>query len=99
MPRKKSKLEDRLIVKKESTWKKMSESERRRVFRYAERYKSFLSKAKTERKAVEEIVSAAEKERYVDLYSAERVKAGSGLLAVNKNKNVDLFVVGKKPIM
>ncbi|MCJ2556227.1 MAG: aminopeptidase [Candidatus Thermoplasmatota archaeon] len=95
---KKKKLEDRLMAKKESAWKGMSRTMRKKVFDYAEGYKSFLGKAKTERKAVNEIVSLAEENGFVEMDSAKDVRPGTRLYCVNRNKSAALFVVGKRPI-
>jgi aspartyl aminopeptidase len=96
---KKVKLEEKLSAKRESAWKGIRKSETKKVFQYAEKYMSFMGKAKTERKAAQEIVSAAKKEGFVELDSVKKVKQGSRLYKVNRNKTVALVVVGKKPIV
>jgi aspartyl aminopeptidase len=95
---KKLKLEEKLVTKKESAWKGMSKTMRKNVFDYAEGYKSFLGRAKTERKAVEEIVSLAEDNGFVEMDSAKEAKPGTRVYRVNRNKSVALFVIGKRPI-
>ncbi|MFQ6106096.1 MAG: aminopeptidase [Thermoplasmata archaeon] len=95
---KKPKLEEKLAAKKESAWKGMSKSMRKKVFSYADGYKDFMRRAKTERRAVEEIVSTAKREGFVELDSVEEVKPGSRLFKVNRSKSVALFVIGRKPL-
>ncbi|MFQ5909702.1 MAG: aminopeptidase [Thermoplasmata archaeon] len=93
---KKVKLEDKLTAKKESAWKGMSKTMRTKVFQYAEGYKAFIGRAKTERRAVEEIVASAEKEGFVELDSIEEVRPGARLFKVNRSKSLALFVIGRR---
>lgn len=65
---------------------------------FSEDYKAFLGNAKIERQAVKEVVKLAKEKGFKDLSDATTIKAGDKLYKVNKNKNVILFVVGKKPI-
>lgn len=95
---KKVKLEDKLAVKKETAWKGMSKTMKKKVFDFADAYKAFMGIVKTERKAVREIVALAEEKGFVELDSATDIKPGTGLYKVNKNKSVAVFVVGKKPL-
>ena len=45
-------LSEKLSIQKKSVWAKASATERKEIFALAERYKSFLDSAKTERLAV-----------------------------------------------
>ena len=53
-------LKEKLFSKPELVWDKISSKEKKQVFDLGERYKQFLSRAKTEREAVDEIISTAE---------------------------------------
>ena len=62
-------------------------------------YLDFLSKGKTERECVSESVKLAKKFGFKNLDSVKTLKAGDKVYAINKNKNIVLFIVGKKPLL
>lgn len=87
---------------RENAWEKYTEAQMKEVFSFNEGYKAFLSKGKTERACVREAVALAEKKGFVDLEAVIRsgrsLKAGDKVYAVNRDKNIALFVIGEKPI-
>ena len=71
------------------------------IMDYANGYMKFLSKAKTERVSVEEIVNLAKFNGFVSLdevIANGKLSAGDKVYSVNKTKAVALFVIGKNPI-
>ena len=70
---------------------------------FCEDYKDFISTGKTERLCVELALNQAKKNGYVSLdeviKSKQKIKAGDKLYRINKNKNILLFNVGKKPLV
>ncbi len=82
---------------KTNVYEVLSKEERKELEAYSKDYIDFLSTAKTERMATEEIVRQAEKAGYRELQKAidQGVKAGDKVYAVNKGKNVALFVLGE----
>ena len=86
----------------ESAWKKYSEKEVKAVYEYAKGYKEFLSDNKTERECCEFFAKEAEKNGYVNLNklvsSGKKLKTGDKVYAVNMNKEIILFNIGKDPI-
>ena len=95
MPKPKSKLSDKLVLKRESTWNRMDPKKRKTVFSYCEEYARFLSACKTEREVVRYLVRRAEKAGFKPLVMAKNVKPGDRFYAINKEKNVALVVAGK----
>lgn len=85
-----------------NVWEKYTAAECKKVDSFAKEYMSFLDKGKTERECVDNIVNIVEAEGYVELTKAikakKKLKAGDKIYAVNMNKNVCLFMIGKKPI-
>lgn len=79
-------------------WKNLDPAKKAALLAFNEDYKSFLSVSKTERLAVKASLALAETAGFVPLSSVTAVKPGDRLYAVNKNKNLALFVVGKKPL-
>jgi aspartyl aminopeptidase len=95
MPKSKSKLSDKLAMKKETAWKRLDSKGKKAVFDYCDAYASFLGACKTEREVVRYIVRHAEKAGFKPLSTAKNVKPGDRFYAVNKEKNVALIVAGK----
>ncbi len=68
------------------------------VFSFAEDYKYFISKGKTERLVVKEAVPLLEEAGFKDIDSVKKLKAGDKVYKVNRNKNICAFIIGTKPI-
>ena len=83
---------------KTNIYKDASKEKIKEIFDFAEGYKVFLRNSKIERQAVKEVVKIAKDNGFKDLEEVKAIKAGDKLYKVNKNKNVILFVIGKKPI-
>ncbi len=76
--------ESKYAYKKKSAWEMFSKAQLTSAFAFAEGYKTFLNEAKTEREAVQYIVSAAKKEK-------KRI-------VINREKSAAIVIPGKKPI-
>ncbi len=91
-----------LTKKYEYAWDKYNKEEVEKVFSLSERYKSFMSKCKTERECVNEFIALAEKEGYKNLEDIIRdgktLKAGDKVYANNKGKTLAMFLIGKEPM-
>ncbi|SHI97930.1 aminopeptidase [Parasporobacterium paucivorans] len=85
-----------------NAWLKYDESKRNEIFAFCEGYKEFISKCKTERECVEEIVRLAEREGYRDLRDHISgnipLKCGDKVYINNMGKAVALFLIGEKPL-
>ena len=71
------------------------------VFKYSEEYMYFLDNGKTERQCVKQIVNMAKERGYISLEEAisnKQIKPGQKIYAINRDKNVALFVIGQKNI-
>ena len=79
-----------------NVWNKYESHEE--IMKFAEDYKAFISKGKTERLCVEESVRLAKEKGYVDIKEVKSLKEGDKVYAVNKAKNIAVFVIGKRPI-
>lgn len=90
------KLEKELNLKRENCWAVWDENKKQLAFDFAEGYKKFLNKAKTERKTVEEGIKLARENGFVDIEEIKTSKKeASKIYAVNKDKNLILAVIGK----
>ena len=83
---------------RKNAWLKYNQKEEKEVMKFAEGYKDFLSKSKTERLAVNEATALLDKAGFKNAEGLKSVKAGDKLYFVNKKKNVCSFIVGKKPL-
>ncbi len=88
-------LRERLMVAPKLVWDQVDAAERDAILAYAERYKTFLSLAKTEREAVAEIESRAKAAGFVDL---RRNEPGDRCFYNYKGKVIVLVVQGRRPL-
>ena len=89
-------------MERKNAWEKYDESGKKDVFGFSEKYRKFISSCKTERECVKESVELAKAAGYKDLYEViknnETLSAGDKVYAVNMNKAIVLFSIGKKPM-
>ena len=92
-------MEDKM---KTNLWEKYSGEKEKAVEEFCDGYKKFLSECKTERECIKYAVSEAEKRGFKSLNALieknKKLKAGDKVYAVNMDKAMVLFVVGKQPI-
>ncbi len=81
-----------------NAWTGYSEEELSKVMDFANGYKRFLSKGKTEREIVKLATKEAEEHGFKNIKDLKSLKAGDKVYATNKGKNIALFVIGKKDI-
>lgn len=89
-------------MKTESVWTKYSEKQLKELEKLSTDYRTFLDEGKTERECVSYIVNRIENEGYVELAkllkSGKKIKAGAKVYAVNMDKSVVMYHIGKKPL-
>ncbi|MFH1758422.1 MAG: aminopeptidase, partial [Pseudomonadota bacterium] len=88
-------LEKKLKFQGKLSWDLLDEQEKEETFRFAEGYKTFLNRAKTEREAVREIAQAAKEAGFQEASSPQ---AGKRFFAVNKDKSIALALIGQAPL-
>ncbi|MFT8341016.1 MAG: aminopeptidase [Clostridium beijerinckii] len=85
-----------------NAWNKYDEKEVKSIFEFCEGYKNFMSKCKTERECVKEVLRLAKAEGYEDIEEIiknnKQLKPGDKVFANNKGKAVALFIVGSESI-
>lgn len=79
-------------------WKDADANKTEKITAFCEDYKKFLSYAKTERLAVEETERIAREHGFKKFDEVKEIKAGEKIYFINKNKNVILYRMGKKPL-
>lgn len=82
-----------------NTWEKYTDAELKKVETFSKEYINFLNNGKTERECVDEIVNEVEKNGYLELSKlikeCKKLKPGDKVYAVNMNKSVVMFHIGK----
>ncbi len=89
-------------MKTESIWTKYSEKQLKELESLSEDYRQFLDQGKTERECVSQIVNRIEDEGYVELEKilkdGKKIKSGDKVYAVNMDKSVVMYHIGKAPM-
>ena len=81
-----------------NAWEKYSDVELQNLMSFCENYKDYITKGKTERLCVELSEKLAQEKGFVPLSSVKELKAGDKVYAINKNKNICVFVIGQRPV-
>lgn len=79
-------------------WKDASNEKFRLIMDFAEDYKVFLSKGKTERLCVRQSVALAEKKGFKEISTFSSLKPGDKVYQINRNKNIVLYRIGKRSL-
>lgn len=89
-------------MERKNAWEKYKNNDKNIVMNFSEGYKEFISKCKTERECVTEIVKEAEANGYVNLETiiADKkiLKVGDKVYSNNMGKTISLFQIGKRPL-
>jgi len=89
-------------MERKNAWDKYPEDKRKPVFDFAENYRKFLSECKTERECVDYFVKRAQEAGFRDLNEiiagGVALKAGDKVYAVNMDKALAVYVIGKEPL-
>jgi aspartyl aminopeptidase len=95
-------LQERLSFKQQNVWEKASEEEIKKGFDFCEGYKDFLDRSKTEREFAANgkiLADAAGFTALEDLLKKNaKIKPGTKVYFINRNKSAVFAVVGKQPL-
>ncbi|MDE7300575.1 MAG: hypothetical protein K2N47_00240 [Clostridia bacterium] len=80
--------------KRKNVYKEADEKKMKAIFDYAEGYKKFLFKSKTERGATLSAKAEVEKAGFKAYTFGDKIKAGDKLYFINRDKNIFLIKVG-----
>lgn len=90
------------IMKKENLWRTYTQEDKKRADEVCALYKRCLDQGKTERECVALAVEMAQDRGYRELHSViqegKPVRAGDKLYAVQMDKSIALFQIGRKPL-
>ena len=91
-------LKEQLFANRKNGWYRVEEETAREIMEFAEGYKEFLGRAKTERLAVQEAVQLLERSGFTPFSVQESYRPGDRIYKVHRNKCVIAAVIGSKPI-
>ena len=91
-------LKERLLYKKQSLFERGSKETIAKAMSFAEDYKVWLDRSKTEREATREMISMLRKASFSEYCLGDSVKAGDRLFCNNRGKNLFVITVGSEPI-
>ncbi|MFH1113919.1 MAG: aminopeptidase [Pseudomonadota bacterium] len=89
-------LKEKLTWERQRCWDKLSARDRKEVSSYAERYLSFLNRARTERKAVQVMVEEARSKGFFPIQ--RQGEKSSRVFLSSREKILVMAVIGKKPM-
>lgn len=81
-----------------NAWKKYSDESLKQLMAFNEEYKQFITIGKTERLCVKKAIELAEEKGFKNIKDVQALKTGDKVYAINKDKNIATFVIGKKPL-
>lgn len=89
-------------MERPNAWKNYDQNTKKDVFAFAEDYRKFISKCKTERECVTELKKLAKQAGFIDIQdvinTGKKLHAGDRVFADNRGKNLALFIIGRSPI-
>jgi len=91
-------MEQNTEKKDRSCWPRMDEEKIRAAYQFNDVYINFLTRAKTEREAVEEIIRLAEDKGFKDISKIDAIKPGDKIIITSKGKVAALAVIGSEPL-
>ncbi len=89
--------DDKAETRAGKIWLQMPAKEKRQVREFAEQYKQFMGKAKTELSFVSQAVKVAEAAGFGAFTGKADLSPGQRYYSINRDRTIALFVVGSKP--
>ena len=87
-----------LLYTKKSVFEKCDKKERQKMMDYAEGYRYWLDKVKTEREATREIDKMLRAAGFVDYDGKKKLTAGDRVIVNNRDKNLFAVVIGSRDV-
>lgn len=83
---------------RKNIWLESDKQKVSNIMKFNKDYINFLSNGKTERECVSQSEKLALETGFTKLSDVKTLKTGDRVYVINKNKNIMLFVIGKKPL-
>ena len=81
-----------------SAWLATTELERQQIYAFAEDYKAFIAKARTELSFVTEAIIFAQRNGFVELEQDSSLNPGERYYEVNRDRTISLLVIGEQAL-
>ena len=91
-------MNNEIMYKKQSVYKKTDAKNISAAFDYAEGYKKFLDEAKTEREAVSTAIEILSAKGFKEYRLGDKISKGDRLYYNNRGRNLFAFVIGKNGV-
>lgn len=91
-------LEEEILYKGMDSAEMFTEEKYQKAVEFSEKYKQFLSCAKTEREAVKVAIEMLERDGYRPFESGKRYEAGEKIYQNNRNKSLIFATIGRRPV-
>lgn len=88
-------MKKKLFLNRENGGKRISKDELKESFLFAEGYKDFLSKCKTEKESVRYALERALAMGFTEFDSSKKYNPGDKVYRINRDRNIVLAVIGK----
>ncbi len=88
----------KLFYERQNVWEKLNDQEKKNVYDFAQDYKEYLNKAKTERESVWYSIDYANTRGFKDLLKTEKLVPGDKVYFNKNNKALVMAVIGEKPL-
>jgi len=85
------------VLPEPTAWEGLTARERRAVMDFADDYKDFMGRAKTELSFVTEAVRVARAAGFRELTEDSNLRAGGKFYDINRDRTVSLLVIGEQP--
>ena len=92
------KLKEKLFLDRQNGYYTMTDEDIKASSEFAELYKDFLDKSKTEREAVNYAVALLKKKGFKEFRKGKKLKAGDKIYKINRGKAVLISVIGSASI-
>ncbi|MBO5993941.1 MAG: aminopeptidase [Firmicutes bacterium] len=87
-----------VLIEKKNGYDVISEAEKAKMEDYCKAYIEFMNNAKTERECVNECIELAEARGFKPYEAGMKLKPGDKVYYNNRGKNIDLAVIGRRPL-
>lgn len=92
---KNKKLQEKMFMKKESSWLSFKDAEQKKIFKFADSYKKFMRDSKTERLCIKSTITILKKNGFKDMSKLKTLKTGDKVYKNIKDKTVIAAIIGK----
>jgi aspartyl aminopeptidase len=92
---KNEKLQEKLFLKKKSSWLTYDEKQKKEIFTFADGYKKFIGRSKTERLCVKNVLEMLRKNGFKEISEVKSVKTGDKIFKNIKGKAIVAAIIGK----